>query len=181
VKITGLRSAGIIALIILTVYTEFMVFSSVFYTPVLMIFLVSLIILLLWFYITSPEKITVVLSAAGLAVLFLLTFFFKPELKYLPWLLIVFSFCFVKSNRPYFTKTIALAFLLLTTYFLLNTSDLITRPAGHVYSNSFVFFGHTDYGGDGGEGSFVYDSNRERFEAAYSKYSDEKSTGSSRR
>ena len=170
VKVTGMTLAGIITIVIQTLYTEYMVFSSVFYTPVIMIFLLSLFLLLLYFYYNNPGRLLLIIISPGLITVFLLTFFFKPELKFLSWFLIVFSLFFVRINRLFFLRTIALAFLLLTTYFLLNTSELITRPSGHVYSNSFVFFGHTDYGGDGGEGSFVYPANKAKYEKALAEY-----------
>ena len=47
---TGSKRAGIITMILLTIYTEYMVFSSVFYTPVLMIFLLALFLGVLTYY-----------------------------------------------------------------------------------------------------------------------------------
>jgi hypothetical protein len=170
VRITGLKSAGIITLLILTFYTEFMVFSSVFYTAVLMIFLISLIILLLWYYITSKKRVVIFFSAGGIVLLFLLTFFFKPELKYLPWLFLLTGACFLRRNRSFSLKSLLLSFILFTFSFLFQNSGLITHPEGNVISNSFVFFGHTDYGGDGGEGSFVYPANKARYENALTEY-----------
>jgi hypothetical protein len=43
---------------------------------------------------------------------------------------------------------------------------------GHTISNDFIFFGHTDYGGDGGEGSLVYPENEERYNENFRKYLD---------
>lgn len=170
VKITGLRAAGIIALIILTLYTEFMVFSSVFYTPVIMIFLLLLFLMMLWFFLTSPRKIVVVSSAAAIIVIFLLTFFFKPELKFLPLLFLIAGITVIKQDRRFMIRLLSLSFLLFTFSFLFGRSGIITAPEGNTISNAFVFFGHTGYGGDGGEGSFVYSGNRDRYEAAAGIY-----------
>jgi hypothetical protein len=49
---------------------------------------------------------------------------------------------------------------------IFNKSNIISHPDNNVISNSFVFFGHTDYGGDGGEGSFVYPENETRYNKA---------------
>ncbi len=178
IKITGNKMAGIITIVIQTFYTEFMVFSSVFYSPVLMMFLLSLFILLLYFYFTGNKPIIIILSTIGLLTIFLITFFFKPELHYLPWFLVIFSLFFIRANRQFFIKILSLSFLLLTTYYLLSTSDLITHPKNNVISNAFVFFGHTDYGGDGGEGSFVYPENKIRYETAFADYCRTKSISS---
>lgn len=170
VKATRLPMAGLITVIIHTLYTEFMVFSSVFYTPVIMIFLVSLFLLFLYYYIIETGVRKVLLLLVGLLIVFLLTFFFKPELKYLPWFLLAFT-AFLFFRESVFYKRIAiLAVFLIAGNLALNISGIITHPTGNVISNSFIFFGHTDYGGDGGEGSFIYDENLERYEKALEAY-----------
>jgi hypothetical protein len=56
------------------------------------------------------------------------------------------------------------------------TSPLIlTRPPGNIIANDFVFFGHTDYGGDGGEGAFVYPENEARYNEKWNRYIEENS------
>jgi hypothetical protein len=170
VKVTGSLLAGMITVLVQTLYTEFMTFSSVFYSPVLMIFLLSLFILLTWFYITTNNKYIFISSASGLILIFLLTFFFKPELKYFAWFLLIPVLFFIRKNKSFSKRLLTLSFLLLTTYFLLTLSSLITHPKENVISNGFVFFGHTDYGGDGGEGSFVYPENKTRYQTALAEY-----------
>jgi len=170
VKITGNRLAGIITIIIHTLYTEFMVFSSVFYTPVLMIFLLSLFLLFIYLYLNSVKISGRILYLFLAILVYLFTFFFKPELKYFPLFLILFSLFFIRSNRIFFFKVLSLSFLLLTSYYLLHTSGAISQPKGNTITNAFVFFGHTNYGGDGGEGSFVYPENKVRYEAALTEY-----------
>jgi hypothetical protein len=158
--------AGIISIILYIFYTEFMVFSSVFYTPILMIFLLSVFVMFLSFYYRFAKPIPLVLSLVGLVLIFLLTFFFKPELLYFPIFLIVFSFFFVRKDKVFMFRSLALAFILLGSYFLFNSLKIISRPEKNVISNDFIFFGHTNYGGDGGEGSFVYPENKVRYEKA---------------
>ncbi len=168
-KITGSPVPGVITLLLLAFYTEHIVFSSVFYTPVLMIFLVSLILLLLWYYITAAAVYQMILSGLLAVVIFLLTFFFKPELKYLPWFLIAGSVLIYLKGVPGSAKRIFfLAVLMAGFYFLFETAGVITRPRDNVISNSFFFFGHTDYGGGGGEGSFLFRENEERYDSAFS-------------
>ena len=77
---------------------------------------------------------------------------------------------FFRINRLFFLKILTFSFFLFTTYYILSSSGLITHPNGNVISNAFVFFGHTDYGGDGGEGSFVYPENKARYETALAEY-----------
>lgn len=170
VKVTGSSLTGIITVVIHTFYTEFMVFSSVFYTPVIMIFLLSLFILLFWFYVTTKNQIILISTGGGLIFIFLLTFFFKPELKYLPWFFLIIGLCFIRKDISFSKKILTLFFLLLSSFYLFDNSGIISHPKGNVISNAFVFFGHTDYGGDGGEGSFVYPENKIRYEASLAEY-----------
>ncbi|TFH35150.1 MAG: hypothetical protein E4G95_07260 [Bacteroidia bacterium] len=67
-------------------------------------------------------------------------------------------------------KNLSLAFTTFLFTFLFYGSPIITRASGSVVSNSFIFFGHTDYGGDGGEGSFVYPENRDRYWANFNDW-----------
>lgn len=164
VRVSGMPVAGLIAVLLLTLYTEYMVFSSVFYTPVIMLLLVSLIILLTLVLAESRNNTAALLPAFIILALFLLTFFFKPELKFLPPALIILSLLMLRRYRPAAIRLGALGVILLAGQIMLNSSGLISAPQGNVISNSFVFFGHTGYGGDGGEGTFITDDNAARYE-----------------
>lgn len=170
VKLTNNNLAGILTLVFLTIYTEFMVFSSVFYSPVIMVFLLSLLLLLLYFYSVNRNKIIIISSGAGIILIFILTFFFKPDLYYFPFFLFVFSFIFIKKNRLFFFRLLTISFLLISANIMMDISGVISRQPNHTYSNSFIFFGHTDYGGDGGEGAFIYPENEKRYQIALEEY-----------
>jgi hypothetical protein len=170
IRVSGSYTAAIFTIIFHTIYTEYMVFSSVFYSPVVMIFLVSVFLLGI-FYLLKSEKILVSISlVALLCLIFSLTFFLKPELKYFPWFLFFLGLLIAIKSRPWTNRIIWLSLCLILTSFCLKYSNIISSPSGNVLSNNFVFFGHTDYGGDGGEGSFVYPENKARYDAALAEY-----------
>lgn len=171
VKATGNIRAGLITMAILLFYTEFQAFSAVFYTPVIMIFLVALLLNLFHEYAIRQGTLAVILTGIMLTTVYITTFFFKPELNYLPFFLIFPAiFLFAKDNhQPAIRITLLIPFLLLAGI-AVNSPTVITKPVDNVISNSFVFFGHTDYGGDGGEGAFIYDYNRQRYEKALQIY-----------
>lgn len=171
IKITGKPAAGLITAILLTFYTEFMVFSSVFYTPVIMLFLLSLIILLLYYYFHTGSKIKEMFYLFTLLGVYLLTFLFKPELAYLP-LFIILSCIFFIRRKIVVRKNLILSIVLLSGILLVKLSGIYYKEYNNneVMANDFVFFGHTDYGGDGGEGSFVYQANEERYKKAWDEY-----------
>jgi hypothetical protein len=169
-RVTKNALAGFISVVLLTVYTEYMVFSSVFYSPVIMVFIVSLIILLLYEYLQEDRLINLFLIALGIVFLFLITFFLKPELLYIPYLFILFSVIMFKNHRNPAIKTGILAVLMISGYLAINSFGIISKKEGSVIANDFIFFGHTDYGGDGGEGAFIYKENKERYEDALFEY-----------
>lgn len=172
IRISRSNRAGIITMLLLTIYTEYMVFSSVFYTPVLMIFLITLFIWSLHYYFSSSEGSTY-LYLIPLSIIYLATLFFKPELIFLPAFLIILVLLF-RKERLLVRKSILLAVALPLLTFAAYGSSLFSRAPGYVVSNSFVFFGHTDYGGDGGEGSFIYPENSERYWDNFHAYCDER-------
>ena len=162
-------TAGIITAIILTLYTEFMVFSSVFYTPVIMLFLLAVFIYLLYYYLRTVEKRKKVIYLFLILATFLLTFFFKPELVFLPFFLLMPALVFYK-NKPLFKKTLILCSVLSVGIILVLISGFYKKESDEVIANDFVFFGHTDYGGDGGEGAFIYPENKARYDQAWQEY-----------
>jgi hypothetical protein len=165
-KVFSSTLAGLIAIILYIFYTEFIIFSSVFYTPVLMIFLLSLFLMFLSFYYRYSTPIKGALSILGLIITYLITFFFKPELLYFPIFLIVFAVFFVRRDKIFMYRSVALGIILFISYFSFNTLHIISRSDKNIISNAYIFFGHTDYGGDGGEGSFVYPENKIRYDKA---------------
>jgi hypothetical protein len=84
--------------------------------------------------------------------------------------LIGFSLFFLFKERHFAIKTLILGMVLLSGQTVFNISGVISRPEGHILANDFIFYGHTDYGGDGGEGAFVYPENRVRYDEALDSF-----------
>jgi hypothetical protein len=170
IKISENYKAGIFTAILLTFYTEFMVFSSVFYTPVIMLFLLSLFIFLLYKYYKTSSIKAIILQTLIIILVYIISFLFKPELVFFPAFLGLFSLFFIRIEKIFFFKSIVLTFSLVVGFLVFNSTSIYNKSEGDVIANDFVFFGHTDYGGDGGEGSFIYSQNKKRYEVAYSEY-----------
>jgi hypothetical protein len=169
IKMTGRVGAGLIAAAALTVYTEFMAFSSVFYSTVIMLFLLSCFMLLLFRFVKSVSFREEAIFLALLSIVYLSAFLFKPEMIFLPFFLIA-ALIFVYKQKPLFRKTIVLIIGLSVCLFLIFISGIYDKQENEVIANDFIFFGHTDYGGNGGEGAFVYDENRLRYQEALGRY-----------
>jgi hypothetical protein len=169
-RLTGKPASGVITALILTFYTEFMVFSSVFYTPVIMLFLLVLLMISIYYFYTGTSKTILFLSSGIILVVFLITFFFKPELVFFPLFLLFIAFIFIRKQRFFFQRSMILVMILFTGIFLIKASGIFNKPEGDAIANDFIFFGHTDYGGGGGEGSFIFPGNKLRYNEALSLY-----------
>ncbi len=170
IKITDDVKPGLLAAVILTLYTEFMVFSSVFYTPVIMLLLTGLFILFIYNFLTTDNPLKRSFNLGLILLIFLLTFIFKPELMLFPFFLLIFSLVFSKKNKILAHRIFSISIILLACTVFMTGIKLFTQSEKSVIRNDFIFFGHTDYGGDGGEGSFVYPENEERYTQAWNDY-----------
>ncbi|MCJ7448905.1 MAG: hypothetical protein MUO72_14560 [Bacteroidales bacterium] len=170
IRLTGKPLSGMVTAIILTFYTEFMVFSSVFYTPVLMLFILTLFTVVIFSYYATNSKTNLYLFSAIILILFIITFFFKPELVFFPIFLFVFAFVFIRKQRILFQRSMILVLILFSGILLIKAFGIYKKPEGGVIANDFIFFGHTDYGGDGGEGTFIYPENKARYEESWKEY-----------
>jgi len=168
VKLTNNKLVGLLSVFLHCFYLEFLSFSSIFYTPIIMMFLLSIIIYLLLRYLKAVGYIKYLLILI-LLLLVNATFYFKGALGYLWILLILFGLINFKKRQ------ILIGFVLLGTLLTISTRTLyhyhiLPYKEGNVSVNDFVFFGHTLYGGDGGDGAFIYNENKERYDKALTEY-----------
>ena len=169
IRISGNIQSGLITAIILTLYTEFMVFSSVFYTPVIMLFLLSVFSGLIYYYLLSSSLQNRLIYLTLILFVFLLTFLFKPELVFLPFFLMILALAIYKK-KALFRKTLIVSAILLVGGVIVKLFGIYDKKENEVLANDFIFFGHTDYGGDGGEGAFIYPDNKDRYDKAWQEY-----------
>ena len=167
-KLTKNKVVGLSAIFLHIVYLEFMTFSSIFYTPIIMMFILSIIILLLIHYIDASGYKKFLLIIAIL-LLVNVTYYFKGELSNLWMLLILFGLINFR-NKKVIVGFILLGVLLTFSTRALRNYHVLPYVAGHIGHNNFVFFGHTLYGGDGGDGAFIYEENKKRYDKALAEY-----------
>jgi len=166
---------GLIYLIIISIYSEFIVLSSIFYTQIIEILMASIIILMVYklHYVKNIYRSLLYISLIVLVIN--ISYFFKGTMRYL-WFIFFIISIFNMSGYKIFTKYIILTLLLLSVKFSLNIfyPDISSIINVHDINNSnaigFIFMGHTLYGGDGGEGTFIYKENRQRYDFNYNKW-----------
>ena len=166
---TSDKLAAIINLGLLTIYTEFIAFSSVFYTVVIMIFLLASLIFILYKYYETSKTTFIIVYAVLIILLSTFSFLFKQELLFLPVFLLAGAFI-LRKNKSFLKKTFILSALLSLATIVFYKSGVLPKNGEADLVNDFVFFGHTDYGGDGGEGAFIYPENKKRYDIAWEDY-----------
>jgi hypothetical protein len=167
--LTQNRKAALFALGLHLFYTEFITWSSVFYTPIIGVFLLSLVILCIVSLLKSKKLQWSAVYIFLIILLVNLSFYFKGEMKYFYFIFIIFALINIKK-RDILLKFLVLGLLLFALTHILYDQGVLPKNEESKSVNDFVFFGHTDYGGDGGDGSFVYKENEVRYFEELDKY-----------
>lgn len=161
-KLTKNSIVSCITVILHLLYTENLCWSSIFYTPILMIFILSLIVLLVVHYF-DKNKITInLLIILSIVLLINFSFLIKGEMKYFYFLFILFGLLNFKKKDIFF-KFVILGVILFGTTKILYKNEIFPRSKTVIPINDFRFFGHTLYGGDGGDGAFIYEENEKKY------------------
>lgn len=158
-SITKNYVSAIFALFLSAIYTDFLLLTPVFYNQVIEIFCTVLIINL-------TQKMVIKEKFFGfwylIPFIIYLSCLFRSTLRYYGYLLLILGviLLLLKCNKSALKTLLCgtITFILFAIIPLTNFSD-----QKNIAPNDFIFFGHTLYGGDGGEGSFVYKENEELY------------------
>jgi len=163
------REKGIIAALILSIYTEFMVFGSVLYTPIIMATILGLVILFSIRFIRkehfSLKYFLLIIALISVSLLL------KRELIYTWALYLAFAVIQILSkNRKLGRRFIILSVVLFLSTFTIS-QKVILKDNDYLKNRSFLIFeGHTWYGGDGGKAQITYPEKQELFDRKFKDY-----------
>lgn len=170
VKISGSKKSGIISIILTTVYSEYLLLSSVFYNQVYENFFVVLLMLVILNFAENGNvkklviygilTITIVLSSLMFRNTLLVIFFY---------FLLAGIFFLIKRLRGPGIGFIVLSLVLFVLVFIMKPLDVF-REGGYHPQRVIEFWGHTPYGGNGGEVGFIYKENEELFNKRLDAY-----------
>jgi len=173
-ELWGDKKTAVLTALMLSLYSEFSALSALFYTQVIEICLFSLMLLLLTKLYKAHKISHIIFLIVCISMTVNLSFFFKSTLKYLWIALLLFSIFQIFLNKNYLG---ALKFSLLSITIIAVTllmahahTDVGYMLSSEDKTNHFIFFGHTMYGGDGGEGSFVYPENEKLYLKKYQEF-----------
>jgi hypothetical protein len=158
--ITKSEKQAIISIIIMILYTEYDLLGSVFYNHVYEIFFMSLFLLLI-FIINDEIKIKNLIIYTVLILLCIyLSLFFRRTLIFI-FITFIFLLLLNIKNKNNFLKFSLLTVLSFLITFGFNPYKMYN--SNYVDNSETLFWGHTLYGGHGGEASFLYPENENRY------------------
>lgn len=175
-ELSNNKLSAITGLILVTFYLDFIIISSIIYNQVLEIFFTAVAILIIQKLLKARSLTTYMFLSLLLLFTIYLSLLFRGTLRFLHFVFAIAAVIFF--FRKNFSNITALKFLItfILFYFALNNFSLLQffPKSNRMASNGFVFYGHTLYGGNGGEGTFIYEKNRAKYKKELALYLKEK-------
>ncbi|MBE0676491.1 MAG: hypothetical protein IH591_17690 [Bacteroidales bacterium] len=170
VKISGSKISGLVALIFSTLYTEFILLSSVFYNQVYENLFVLLLLLVILKFADGRSAMKYTVYGVMAIVIVTVSLMFRNTLLVVFSLMIIVGIFYLTRRQ---TRTgigfISLAFVLFALVFVIRPLDLL-REGDYSPPGMLEFWGHTPYGGNGGEVGFIYEENEALFNKRLDEY-----------
>lgn len=165
--ITKSKGKALIAVILIMFYLEYNLLGSIFYNQLYEIFFTSLLLFTLIAY--NDEKKIQNLIVLGLSILLVLfaSMFFRKTLFFI-FALFILLLLFNFKNKLNLIKFSLLAILCFFIVMKLNPYKMFN--SGYIDESSTVFWGHTFYGGLGGEVGFIFPENEKRYNEKFKQY-----------
>jgi hypothetical protein len=172
-KVNKNKISAINGLILTSFYLDFILLSSVAYNQTAEIFFTTLSILLIFELLRTKTLINYIFIAFLVFATIYISLFFRGTLKFLYFIFIIAAIInFFKTGiRNKTSIRLIITFLAFYFSFLyLSPSRFFSEP-NNTISNSFLFFGHTSYGG--GEGKFIKKENEVKYKRELELYLNE--------
>jgi len=161
-KVTEHRLSALLTVLLATIFMDYHLLTPVFYYQIFEIFFTLLIV---YFILLIVAKHKVMKSAGILLIpiIIYLSILFRGTLTYFWLLLLIISIYYlIRKDIELFSRLAATGIITLLLFLIFPQDHY--RKNDISIANDFIFFGHTLYGGDGGEGSFVYVKNKNRYD-----------------
>src|SRR4030095_4236091 len=157
--ITGSRKQAILSIILTIFYLEYILLGSIFYNQLYEIFFISVFLLLIVLFIDEKKIIRIVLYSLLILLIIYFSMFFRKTLIFIP-AAFIFLILFNFKDKINLLKFLILAVLSFIILFFYNPYRMFN--SNYIDNTETLFWGHTMYGGLGGEASFVFDENEDR-------------------
>lgn len=165
--ITKLNKNAIIGVLLILLYLEYHFLGSVFYNQIYEIFFVTLFLLSLLAFNDESKVTNLVLLALSILMILFASMFFRKTLFYI-FSIFVFLLLFNFKNKINLIKFSMLAILSFTVFFLYNPYKMFNT--NYFDETTTLFWGHTFYGGLGGESGFIFPENEKKYNERFEQY-----------
>jgi hypothetical protein len=170
VKISGSKKSGVVSIILTTIYTEYLLLSSVFYNQVYEnFFVVLLLLVVLNFAENRSIKKLFIYGTLTVAVVLCSLMFRNTLLVAFFYFMLAGIFFLLQKRHRTGLGLMVLSIVLFLLVFIIKPLDVF-REGVYQPQRVFEFWGHTPYGGNGGEVGFIYKENEELFNKRLDAY-----------
>ncbi len=164
------RISGIISILLSLIYMEFVLISSVFYNQIYEIFFSTLFLFFVIKLYDAKKTTKVIVYSLSIILAVLLSLFFRNTLLVTSgYLLLLAGLIAYKKKYSIALRFVLLSIALFAIIFVVKPINMFreSMPSEREFGVKSVvrlsFWGHTMYGGHGGEATFVYEENEELF------------------
>lgn len=166
--ISNSRVLGIISILLMTIYVEHILLSSVFYNQIYEVFFGALFMLFCLLLLRERKIIRILILSLFIILTICISLLFRNTFLYVFAYIFIISIIFLKKgDYSIFYKVISLAFILFLLTIVFKPTDYL-REGGD--KKGMAFWGHTFYGGLGGEGGFIFQKNEDLFNKNLKEY-----------
>jgi hypothetical protein len=170
VEISGSKKSGIVSIILTTVYTEYLLLSSVFYNQVYENFFVALLLLVIINFAGKRNIKELIIYGIIAVITVMFSLMFRNTLLVIFFYLLIAGLFFLIKRRPETgAGFLILSLGLFALVFVVKPLDYFREGKYHP-QHAIEFWGHTPYGGNGGEVGFIYKENEDLFNERLNKY-----------
>lgn len=167
--VTKSNKQAIIGALLVLFYLEYQLLGSIFYNQIYEIFFVSLFLLAVIKLNDESKVKNIILLVLFVLVILFLSMFFRKTLSYI-FSIFIFLTLFNFKNKVNLIKYSILAVLSFIVLFTYNPYKMFN--ANYFDETTTLFWGHTYYGGLGGESGFIFPENEKRYNEKFKQYID---------
>jgi hypothetical protein len=167
--ISNSRKFGIISILLMTIYVEHILLSSVFYNQIYEIFFGALFLLFSLLLLRERKILRIILLWLAIILSVYTSLLFRATFLFAFTYIFLVSIIFLnKRNYSVFYKFFLLGTIMFLLIFVFKPIDNLRKGENKV--QGMAFWGHTLYGGHGGEADFIYQKNEDLFNQKLKEY-----------
>ena len=166
---SGSRKSGIISIILMTIYVEHILLSSVFYNQIYEVFFGASFLLFCLLLFRERKPLRIILFSLAIIISVYASLLFRTTFSFSFVCLLIVAIIFPdKKQNSVFIKFFPLAILLFLLIFVFKPINKLREGTD---KQGMAFWGQTLYGGLGGENGFIFKKNEDLFNKRLKEYS----------